>query len=66
VIKWNDCNALFNALISNPEEDWQVSLRCHCGIAYVNDLKNPNFVKIFHPNNLGKSCGSSKNPSISQ
>ena len=36
----------------------------YCGIVYTNDLKNPTFVKIFHPNNLGKTCGSSENPPI--
>jgi len=38
----------------------------YCGIVYVNDLKNPTFVKIFNPNNLGKVCGSSENPPIPQ
>ncbi|SMN12146.1 hypothetical protein SPBRAN_357 [uncultured Candidatus Thioglobus sp.] len=38
----------------------------YCGIVYVDDLDNPNFVKIFHPNNLGKSCGSSEHPPIPQ
>ncbi|CAB5495838.1 hypothetical protein THERMOT_387 [Bathymodiolus thermophilus thioautotrophic gill symbiont] len=38
----------------------------YCGIVYTNDLDNPDFVKIFHPNNLGKSCGSSENPPIPQ
>lgn len=36
----------------------------YCGIVYTNDLDKPDFVKIFHPNNLGKVCGSSENPSI--
>lgn len=36
----------------------------YCGIVYTNDLKNPTFVKVFHPNNLGKTCGSSENPPI--
>ncbi|QKQ24076.1 hypothetical protein HUE58_02675 [Candidatus Ruthia endofausta] len=36
----------------------------YCGVVYTNDLDNPDFVKIFHPNNLGKVCGSSKNPLI--
>ncbi|MBW5290355.1 MAG: hypothetical protein Rsou_0922 [Candidatus Ruthia sp. Asou_11_S2] len=36
----------------------------YCGIVYTNDLDNPDFVKIFHPNNLGKVCGSSENPPI--
>lgn len=34
----------------------------YCGIVYTDDLKQPNFVKVFHPNNLGKVCGSSENP----
>ncbi len=38
----------------------------YCGIVYVDDLQNPSFVKIFHPNNLGKSCGSSEHPPIPQ
>lgn len=38
----------------------------YCGIVYVDSFKTPTFVKIFHPNNLGKSCGSSENPPIPQ
>ena len=38
----------------------------YCGIVYVDDLKNPSFVKIFHPKNLGKTCGSSENPPMPQ
>ncbi len=38
----------------------------YCGIVYTNDLDSPTFVKIFHPNNLGKSCGSSEHPPIPQ
>lgn len=38
----------------------------YCGIVYVDDLKNPNFIKIFNPNNLGKICGSSEHPPIPQ
>lgn len=34
----------------------------YCGIVYADDLEKPSFVKIFDPNNLGSSCGSSKNP----
>ncbi len=36
----------------------------YCGIVYTNDLENPSFVKIFHPKNIGKSCGSSEYPPI--
>ncbi|HIF47419.1 hypothetical protein [Candidatus Thioglobus sp.] len=38
----------------------------YCGIVYVDDLKKPSFVKIFHPKNLGKTCGSSENPPMPQ
>lgn len=31
----------------------------YCGIVYVDARDNPEFVKIFDPNNLGSSCGSS-------
>ena len=34
----------------------------YCGIVYADDLENPSLIKIFDPNNLGSSCGSSKNP----
>ena len=29
------------------------------GIVYADDLEQPNFVKIYDPNNLGAACGSS-------
>jgi hypothetical protein len=38
----------------------------YCGIVYTDDLKNPSFVKIFHPKNLGKTCGSSEHPPMPQ
>ena len=38
----------------------------YCGIIYTDDLKEPTFVKIFHPKNLGKTCGGSENPPIPQ
>lgn len=31
----------------------------YCGIVYVDDRNDPGFVKIYDPNNLGSSCGSS-------
>ena len=31
----------------------------YCGIVYVDDRAEPTFVKIYDPNNLGSSCGSS-------
>lgn len=32
----------------------------YCGIVYTDDLENPRLVKIYDPNHLGTSCGSSK------
>ena len=32
----------------------------YCGIVYADDLQQPHFIKIYDPNNLGVSCGSSK------
>ncbi|APZ44471.1 hypothetical protein [Acidihalobacter ferrooxydans] len=34
----------------------------YCGIVYADDLQTPALIKIFDPNNLGSSCGSSMNP----
>jgi hypothetical protein len=34
----------------------------YCGIVYADDLDKPRLIKIYDPNNLGSSCGSSKNP----
>ena len=34
----------------------------YCGIVYADDLDAPCLIKIYDPNNLGSSCGSSKNP----
>jgi hypothetical protein len=34
----------------------------YCGIVYADDLEAPRMVKIYDPNNLGVSCGFSKNP----
>lgn len=34
----------------------------YCGIVYADDLGNPSLIKIYDPNNLGSSCGSSKHP----
>ena len=28
----------------------------YCGIVYADDLKQPQFIKIFDPNNIGTSC----------
>jgi hypothetical protein len=36
----------------------------YCGIVYADDLANPRLVKIYDPNHLGSSCGSSKNPPL--
>lgn len=32
----------------------------YCSIVYADDLDAPSFVKIYDPNHLGSSCGSSK------
>lgn len=32
----------------------------YCGIVYADDTQAPSFVVIYDPNNLGVSCGSSK------
>jgi hypothetical protein len=34
----------------------------YCGIVYADDLESPSLIKIYDPNNLGSSCGSSKTP----
>lgn len=36
----------------------------YCGIVYTDSKTDPAFIKIFDPNNLGVSCGSSKNPPL--
>lgn len=33
----------------------------YCGIVYSNNLDHPSFIKIYDPNHLGSSCGSSQN-----
>ena len=32
----------------------------YCGIVYADDLERPTLIKIYDPNHLGTSCGSSK------
>jgi len=36
----------------------------YCGVVYADDLRAPQFIKIFDPNNLGVSCGFSDNPPL--
>lgn len=36
----------------------------YCGIVYANNHQQPDFIKIFDPNNLGVSCGFSDNPPL--
>ncbi len=36
----------------------------YCGIVYVDDPREPTFVKIFDPHNLGVSCGYSDSPPL--
>lgn len=35
-----------------------------CGIVYTDHAEMPTMVKIYDPNNLGLSCGSSENPPL--
>jgi hypothetical protein len=35
-----------------------------CGIVYAGSRAKPTMVKIYHPNNLGVSCGFSRNPPL--
>lgn len=96
IMQWDDCNALLQKLIDQPD-GWyfyntlnsapnriidanvfteninrikEILTNEHqeryCGIVYTNDLESPSFVKIFHPKNIGKSCGSSEQPPIPQ
>lgn len=32
----------------------------YCGIVYTDDLEHPSLIKVYDPNHLGASCGSSK------
>jgi len=34
----------------------------YCGIVYTDHLEQPRLIKIYDPNHLGSSCGSSKHP----
>ena len=36
----------------------------YCGIVYADEPRAPIFIKIYDPNNLGVSCGSSTNPPL--
>lgn len=36
----------------------------YCGIVYTDSKTEPTMIKIFDPNNLGVSCGSSTNPPL--
>lgn len=36
----------------------------YCGIVYADSLDQPSFIKIYDPNHLGASCGSSKNVTL--
>ncbi len=36
----------------------------YCGIVYTDSIQAPTIVKIFHPDNVGKSCGSSETPPL--
>ena len=36
----------------------------YCGIVYADNRTNPEFIKIYDPNNLGVVCGSSAHPPL--
>lgn len=36
----------------------------YCAIVYADNLERPSLIKIYDPNNLGVSCGFSKNPPL--
>ena len=36
----------------------------YCGIVYTDSMQEPSFIKVFDPNNLGSTCGSSGNPPL--
>jgi len=36
----------------------------YCGVVYVDDKINPEFIKIYDPGNLGVVCGFSDNPPL--
>lgn len=36
----------------------------YCGIVYADHVEQPRFIKIYDPNNLGSSCGSSRHPPL--
>jgi hypothetical protein len=36
----------------------------YCGIVYADDIKRPEFIKIFDPHNLGVTCGYSEKPPL--
>ena len=36
----------------------------YCGVVYVDDKTDPEFIKIYDPNNLGVVCGFSENPPL--
>ena len=42
----------------------QDHLEDYCGIVYADNLEHPTFIKIYDPNHLGSSCGSSKTPTL--
>lgn len=36
----------------------------YCGIVYADNLENPEFIKVFDPENLGTSCSIAKTPPL--
>ena len=59
VLAWNQLTELWQRIDRLLRDEHRESF---CGIVYADDLQNPRLIKIYDPNNLGSSCGSSKNP----
>jgi len=36
----------------------------YCGIVYTDSTQQPNYIKIFDPNNIGTSCSTAKSPPL--
>jgi hypothetical protein len=56
--KLNEFIAEMDALLRKEHQE------DYCAIVFADDLNAPTLVKIYDPNNLGVSCGSSDNPPL--
>ena len=59
MLAWNQLTELWQRIDRLLRDEHRESF---CGIVYADDLQNPRLIKIYDPNNLGSSCGSSKHP----